>query len=129
MNALIIARKRDRQIKISQDKEFEENYCYYCGRELKREENNNAEDYGLHSETANKSCCPTCNKLITITDRHLSCAIERDGYVDKTEVEQAIHNLQELLEALNKCDAENRFVSLYLPDEDTNRLVSLYRPK
>lgn len=45
--------------------------CCYCGIELTGSINN-AEDYGLHKDTRNKSCCDRCNRVITIPNRCLA---------------------------------------------------------
>lgn len=55
--------------------------CMYCKKELKKEECNNPDDFGLHSEYINfsdKVVCPKCNLLVTITNRHLKRIIDSD---------------------------------------------------
>lgn len=94
-------------------------FCCYCGRHLFLPEDRLiAKDNNLHHFEIGKSiCCRECDKLITLTNKHLSNALRRKGSVDKSEVEKAIKNLQEYLETLNKCDDENGFVSIFTPEE------------
>jgi hypothetical protein len=94
-------------------------FCCYCGRHLLSPEDRlTAKDNNLHHFEIRKDiCCRECNQLITLTNTHLSNALRRKGYVDKTEVRNAICNLQEYLEKLNKCDAEDDFVQMFKPEE------------
>lgn len=68
--------------KIKETKNIKENYCcMYCKKELKKEECNNPDDFGLHSEYINfsdKYVCNKCNLLVTITNRHLKRIIDTD---------------------------------------------------
>lgn len=72
--------------------------CYYCGCILTPDNRFSADDIGLHSDTRNKECCSSCNKLITQTNRELKMAIDNNNIVTKkVHLQNAILNLQELI--------------------------------
>ena len=77
------------------------NTCFYCGKSIKVNESNNADDFGLHKETKHKVSCLECDRLITLTIRCLSSAIRsKNLHHKKYHIQVAIENLQKTLEEL-----------------------------
>ncbi len=84
------------QVAKVREPKIEEIYatCCYCGKILSLNDvigmPNNAEDYGLHPGTAGKTCCPRCNRVITVTNRYLSHWLQTGQTLD---LEQAAKEL------------------------------------
>lgn len=91
---------RQRQEILIKNEQYAKERCFYCGAELKECEKNNAEDYGLHYETAGKACCNSCNALVTNTNRYLSLTINNNDTPKENYIMMAINNLQSILDTI-----------------------------
>lgn len=73
--------------------------CMYCGALLPEHGGGYPEDYGLHTpyiNFADKEVCPTCDLVVTSTDRMIKKIIDTDGD------DRAIKELQEHVEEIRR---------------------------